>query len=198
MSGDPLTMMLFSTVANSALQGLAYKSAGNANKLIANANAQTLTNQAINARAKKTFDANVQRKKSVSSLARGKVGFLKGNVALTGSPVEVLGEAAADFELQAKTTEYGGELDALSFERQAEMTDYGGRVASWKASRQSKFAFAGAGISLIGAGYSSGKIPPITNPFSGMMSSPTLPSTGNFGGGMRSNIGFTLPVDISA
>ena len=186
MSGDPVTMMLIAKGVETVMSGMAANSAGKANQIVAQQNAEVLRRQANNARLKAIFDANLQRKKGMASLARGKVGFLKGGVALTGSPVEVLGEAAADFEFQAKTTQYGGELDATNFEDQARMTEYGGRVAAWRGKSQQRQAFIGGGISLIGAGFSSGVIPTPSNPFASTSFSNGFSSTArpNYGPGI--------------
>ena len=170
MSGQTLALMLISKAAESVMSGMAANAAGKANQIVAQQNAAVMRRQAENARAKAAFDANIQRKQSRQALARGKVGFLKGGVALTGSPVEVLGEAAADFEFQATTTQYGGELHARTFEDQARMTEYGGRVAAWRGKSQQRQSYVSAGVSLLGAAGASGYI---KNPFA---SSPVLPS----------------------
>jgi len=194
MSGNPLTMLLLTSAANSALQGIAANKAGKANQMISNANAALYRQSAVASRKNAEFNAQRQREKGQKIVSSGRTGYAKANVEIAGTPVEVLGNMVADIEFDALTTIYGGEIDAQTKLNQADMLEYEGRIARKRGKQEMYMNFAGSGISLIGAGYASGKIPPIPNPFSGMMSSPTLPSGGASGGG----IGFTLPVDISA
>ena len=144
---------------------MAANQAGKANQMIANANAAAQRQQAEVARQNAAFNAQRQREKGQRILSEGRTSYAKGGVEIAGSPVEVLGEMAADIEFDALTTIYGGQIDSQTMLNQANMSEYEGRIARQRGKTQQTRAFMGAGVSLIGAGFSSGVIPPISNPF---------------------------------
>ena len=170
MSGDPLTMMLISTAAQSVMSGMAANQAGKANAAIARHNAQLQRNQAEAARAKAAFDANEIRRKGLRITSQGRTSYAKGGVEIAGTPVEVLGQIAADVEFDAQAQMYDGELAANNYLSQASMSEYEGRVARFRGKSQMQSSMIGAGVSLIGAGFSSGTL---SNPFA---SKPYYPS----------------------
>lgn len=168
MSADPLTMMLISTAAQSFMSGIAANQAGKANQMIANANAAAQRQQAKVARQNAAFNAQRQREKGQRILSEGRTSYAKGGVEIAGSPVEVLGEMAADIEFDALTTIYGGQIDSQTMLNQANMSQYEGRIARYKGKTQQTSSLMGAGVSLIGAGFSSGVIPTPSNPFASL------------------------------
>jgi len=165
MSGNPLTMMLISTAAQSVMSGIAANKAGKANQMIANANAAAQRQQAEVARQNAEFNAQRQREKGRRIISQGRTSYAKGGVEIAGTPVEVLGEMAADVEFDALTTIYGGQINSQTMVNQARMSEYEGRIARFRGKTQMQSSIIGGGVSLIGAGFSSGIIPPISNPF---------------------------------
>ena len=165
MSGNPLTMMLISTAARVVMSGIASNRASQSNQMIAEANAAAIRQQAEIARQNAEFNAKQQREKGKRDISRARTGFAKGGVEIAGTPVEVLGEMAAEVEFDALTTLYGGELEAQSMLNRANLSQYEGRVERARGEAAQKQSVASAGVSLLGAGFTSGLIPPIKNPF---------------------------------
>ena len=156
MGADPLTMMAISMAGSAvmgALGGRAAQQAGDANAGVANYNAAVIRNQKITAQQKGEFDARRIRERGEKVLAAQRVGYAKGGVQMTGTPLEILGSTAGDIELDAQTALYSSELDSNAMEAQAVMKEYEGKIAQWRGASQAKSAYVGAGISLLGAGY---------------------------------------------
>ena len=156
MGADPFTMMavsMASSAVTGVMSGMAAKQAGAANQGMANYNAALMRNQKIAAKQKAEFDANRIRAAGERVKSSQRTGFAKGNVQMTGTPLEILGNTAADIEFDAQTALYSGELDASSYEAQAVLKEYEGKIAKWKGASQAKSAYVGAGVSLLGAGY---------------------------------------------
>tara|TARA_R110002124_G_scaffold235380_1_gene400702 strand:- start:7426 stop:8046 length:621 start_codon:yes stop_codon:yes gene_type:complete len=180
MSGDPVTMLLIAKGVETAMSGIAANKAGKANQMIANANAAIQRQQAEAARAKSDFDANEIRRKGLKITSQGRTSYAKGGVEIAGTPVEVLGQIAADVEFDAQTQLYDGELAANNYLSQASMSEYEGRIARQRGKSQQTSAFVGAGVSLIGAGFTSGAIPPVSNPFASTLSSRATSPSGYY------------------
>ena len=165
MSGDPVTMLLIAKGVETVMSGIAANKAGKANQMIANANAAIQRQQAGIATQNADFNAQRQREKGKRILSEGRTSYAKGGVEIAGSPVEVLGDMAAEIEFDALTTIYGGQINSQTMLNQANMSEYEGRIARQRGKSQQTSAFVGAGVSLIGAGFSSGVIPTPSNPF---------------------------------
>ena len=177
MGADPLTMMAFSMAASAVtgvMGGMAAKKSGAANQGMADYNAALIRSQKIKAKQKANFDANRIRSAGERLKSAQRTGFAKGGVQMTGTPLEVLGNTAADIEYDAQLSIYAGELDANAFEAQAVLKGYEGKIAKFKGDTQAKSAYVGAGVSLLGAGYAASGSTGVQK-FSGSPSTASMP-----------------------
>ena len=154
MGADPLTIMMIASAAGSIAQGIGAANAGKANRGIHNYNASVIRVQKQNELKRAAYEADLLRDKGKSVLASNRTQISKSGIEIAGSPLQVLGDNAANIEFDALMKYYGGELNAYELENQAKNEEYMGEMAAWRGKQQRSAAFVGAAISLIGAGYS--------------------------------------------
>lgn len=114
------------------------------NAAIAEQNVQLATSQAAESRRR-------QERISKARLASKSTGFLKSGVALSGSPLAVLGEEALQEALAAEDITYEGQLRAASAQNQANTQRfYADQTRQQSSYRQSESNFK-LGTSLLGS-----------------------------------------------
>ena len=153
MGADPLTMMLIASAVGSVAQGIGAGKAGKANRGIHNYNASVIRVQKQNELKRAAYEADLLRDKGKSVLASNRTQISKSGIEIAGSPLQVLGDNAASIEFDALMKYYGGELNAYELENQARNQEYMGEMAAWRGKQQKNAAFAGAAVSLMGAGF---------------------------------------------
>ena len=92
-------------------------------------NAAVARNQATATRQRAAVEEARRRDQLRGTLGREATRFLTGGVAIDGSPLEVLGDTAAQGELDALTVRYGGVLDSQGAETRARLEDWRARQA---------------------------------------------------------------------
>tara|TARA_R110000822_G_scaffold98351_6_gene222537 strand:+ start:171 stop:734 length:564 start_codon:yes stop_codon:yes gene_type:complete len=154
--GDPVTMMLITTAASSVMGGIQAKAAGKANQAMAEHNAANSRNRAKEAQNKAAFDAARLRERGRGVLSSQRTAYNKAGVEVEGSPLEVLGDTAANIELDAALAHYGGEMDARAHLSNAAAQQYEGRISAWKGKQAFNAGLVTAGGSMLGAAYTGG------------------------------------------
>ena len=153
MGADPFTIMMLAGAAGGVMDGIAAGKAGAANQAIHNRNADILRMRANEFVSAANRQADMERDKGKRFLAQQSTDYLKSGVEAAGSPVEVLGENAAEIEYDAQLTMHGGKMKAYEAMTEAANQEYQGRVARWRGNQQKGMAFAKAGMSVIGASF---------------------------------------------
>lgn len=129
---------------------------GKAAKDAADYNAAVARNQAIAERQKAQFDADRDRDATRRLLSLQNAQFLASGVEVSGTPLLVMSDQAAQGELDAQAIIYGGTVRAQGFENEATMQTMRGKAA------QTSSYFKAGGSLLTGGGKalkSAGKLP---------------------------------------
>lgn len=129
-------------IASAAMAAASMVAQSQAAKKQSKFNAAVARNNAIIAKQKARAQEAAFRKKFAFFQGETATGFAKGGVVVnTGSPLEVLGDNAAEAELEALMIRYGGEIQADDFAAQA-----GASLAAGKGAFNSGMLAAGATI----------------------------------------------------
>lgn len=150
MGADPFTIMAFATAASSVVSGIGAAKAGKANKAVHDHNASILRQRANEYIKNASYNADMLRDREKRLLAKNATMAFKSNVEIAGSPLEVLGQNAADIEHDAQLEKHKGKLQAWEAQTEAANQEYMGAMADWRGKQQKRAAFMSAGISFAG------------------------------------------------
>ena len=153
MGADPFTIMAFAAAANSVVSGIGAAKAGKANKAVHDHNASILRQRANEYIKNASYNADMLRDREKRLLAKNATMALKSGVEIAGSPLEVLGQNAADIEHDAQLEKHKGKLQAWEAQTEAANQEYMGAMADWRGKQQKRAAFMSAGISFVGGVY---------------------------------------------
>ena len=96
--------------------------AGEAQKDLADYNAEVEAENAKAARQKAAYEEGLIREQGAKLRARQRVAFLASGVDLSeGTPLEVLGEQAKTLEMDAAAIRYGGNVEAIKAKQRGDM-----------------------------------------------------------------------------
>ena len=154
MGADPLTMMMIASAVTSVAGGMAAKSAGKANAAVNQYNAAVLRRDATIKEKAAMSEAELLNERGKRIIATAGTKYLKSGVEITGSPVAVLGNMAADIKRDELNVLYKGELESLALENQARGQEYQARIAIQQGNQAFKTGLIMGGVSALGAGYS--------------------------------------------
>ena len=112
-------------------------------------NAAVARNQATAVRQRAAIEEARRRDLTRRTLGRDAARFLTGGVAVEGSPLEVLGDTAAQGELDALTVRYGAVLDSQGAENRARLED-------WHAQQAVRRGQQAVGTALLSAAFGGG------------------------------------------
>ena len=135
-------------------------------------NAAVARNQASAIRQSASLEEARRRDLTRRTLGRDATRFLSGGVAITGSPVEVLGDRAAQGELDALSVRYGAVLDSQSAESRARLED-------WRAEQAVRRGQRAVGTALLSGDSEGDDLSPFKKPAAPKKPKPKpLPRTG--------------------
>lgn len=120
---DPLTL---ATIALTAAGGV---SRAQEARNEGNTQAALAERQAVAARQDAARAATDQRRRTAAVLARQKVRYAKGGIVLSGSPLDLLADAAAEGELAAQDALHQGEAAAADLRLRGDIARRRGRTA---------------------------------------------------------------------
>ncbi len=123
---------------------------GQATKKASRVQSDILKQQAQRERQQSKVDADQFRRRQSRLLASQRAGFGASGVSLTGTPLAVGADLAAEIELQAQQILSGGEAEATSLENEAGLARFRGNQASTA-------GFFGAGASLLSGAARAGR-----------------------------------------
>ena len=129
-------------VASTAASVIGSLQQGQSAKAAANYNARVAENNAIAARQAAAAEAARERDRALRLTGAQRAAYAKGGVTMSGSALDVIGDTAAQAELDALTILYGGEARARAAEADAAGQRYAGRQAQ-------SASYAGAGSALL-------------------------------------------------
>lgn len=134
---DPLTLATIALkTANNVGQANSARAQGNAEAAVAE-------RQAESARLEATRHAGDLRRRNAAILARQRVRYAKGGILLSGSPLDLLADAAAESELAAQEALYDGAKAADGHRLRA-------NTARWRGQAARRQGLLDTGISLLG------------------------------------------------
>jgi hypothetical protein len=143
---------LAATAVGTGVQMYGQYQAGKTAEKIANRNAQVREEAARNSENETIENVRRMRRESRRNLARMRGRFAKAGVTAEGTPLEVLADQAAEFELQAADEYRQGTIYANRLRTQADMD----RMEGASARRQSMYAMGStlfSGIASMGGQY---------------------------------------------
>lgn len=88
----------------------------------ANYNARVAADNAVVARQQGEADAARLRRQSVKTLGDMRAAFAANGISLEGSPLDVLGDSASQFELDIQNATYNAELRALGYQNESTLS----------------------------------------------------------------------------
>jgi hypothetical protein len=121
------SLILAGVAAATSAAGAIYK--GQAEGKAADYNSQIANQQAVLARqqgAEQSRRFDIQSRRDMGSIRSG---FGGSGVSMAGSVLDVLGESAANAELDSLTIQHGAELKARGYESDARMSRFRGKTA---------------------------------------------------------------------
>lgn len=151
MAALPPAAMAALAIGSAAVQAVGQISQGNAQASAANYNAQVSANEAVAARYRAAEEERRIRRDNQLRLGAAAARRGASGVAIEGSPLEVMADAAAEGELRALDSRYGGLMESRYHEQESAMF----RAQARSARRNAAFGAVGT---LVGAGlqYGSG------------------------------------------
>lgn len=113
-------------------QAFSQYQAGQSAKDAANYNANLLKQQSFAAQQQGLAEMELRRRRGERVISQQEAAFAKSGVLATGSPLEVIGETAANVELDALNAAYEGYLNARGLRQRSKMAQYEGRLAAYQ------------------------------------------------------------------
>jgi hypothetical protein len=106
--------------------------AGQSAKDAANYNANALKRQSFAAQQQGLAEMELRRRQGERIIGQQEAAFAKSGVTASGSPLDVIGDTAANIELDSLNAAYEGYLNARGLRQRSKMAQYEGRLAAYQ------------------------------------------------------------------